>query len=284
MAGQDSRRLDRLKPGQGLEAQRRRDVRESRHHLGVAISRQRVERAELVTDEQRLVILEVDRAMSGRMAGGRDDPRMAGNVEHVAVRERLGAVHLRRLGSASADHLSDEPVRGGPPSVGQQLADRIAVSRLALPGAQGRLVRGVNQDPSPGCLEDRRDARVVGIAVGENHGVHVARRVPERGQIRLQPAHEPRQPGVERRQTAAVLDQIPVDERAAERVNSGEDVRLGIDGEILFPPSAEDTAPVAPRYGVDLLSVEALGGQRVDDAGHARDVAHRGGHRRAVEV
>src|SRR5439155_26056647 len=66
----------------------RRRVERRRHHLRAHAACQRVARAERVAGEQDAVLLEVHRAVPVGVAGRRDDPRTAGDVEDLAVGER----------------------------------------------------------------------------------------------------------------------------------------------------------------------------------------------------
>jgi hypothetical protein len=66
--------------------------------------------------------------------------------------------------------------------------------------------------------------------------------VSERREIRREPACETRQPGVDRRQPAAILDEVPVDELATEAVDAGDDVWRRVDGGILVRQPLEARA------------------------------------------
>jgi hypothetical protein len=68
----------------------------------------------------------------------------------------------------------------------------------------------------------------------EHDGRDIGRHVPEGSKIRLEPALETRQSGVDRGQPAALFNQVPVDERDTETVDAGNDVWRRIDVEILF--------------------------------------------------
>jgi hypothetical protein len=58
--------------------------------------------------------------------------------------------------------------------------------------------------------------------------------VAKGGKVRLEPALQTRQPSVDRGQPAFIFDQVPVDERDAKPMDTGNDVWRGIDVQILF--------------------------------------------------
>jgi hypothetical protein len=68
----------------------------------------------------------------------------------------------------------------------------------------------------------------------EYHSRDIARDVPDRREIGLEPAAEARQSGVDGGQSPDLFDQIPVDERITEPVDAGNDVWSGVDRPILF--------------------------------------------------
>jgi hypothetical protein len=96
------------------------------------------------------VLLEMNRAMAGRVTRGGDDLGLAGHVEDVTVGERLRALNLRRLGASPANHLEDEPVGRLTPEIGPELLERVAVDTLTLACAQRRLVASVDEHARPG--------------------------------------------------------------------------------------------------------------------------------------
>lgn len=83
---------------------------------------------------------------------------------------------------------------------------------------------------------------MIAVGVGENQRVEIAQRVSEERKIALQRLPKPGKTSVDRRQPVSFFDQVPVDQRAPEPVDSGDDVTLYDDRLILAAPSGE-TAP-----------------------------------------
>jgi hypothetical protein len=75
---------------------------------------------------------------------------------------------------------------------------------------------------------------MVAVRVREHDGRHVTRHVSERREIRSQPPREAGQPCVDGGKPAAILDEVPVDERGAEAMDPRDDVWRWVDALILF--------------------------------------------------
>jgi hypothetical protein len=66
--------------------------------------------------------------------------------------------------------------------------------------------------------------------MGEDHRRDVAGDEPERAEVRRQAAAESGQPGIDRGQASASLDQVPVHQRATEPMNPLDDIASRSDG------------------------------------------------------
>ena len=89
MAGEHDLRVQSFDAAQRFQRLRVGDVQRAREPLRAQPAGDRVPRAERVAHEQGTLTLEQDRAVTGSVAGASHHPRVAGNVEHGAVRERL---------------------------------------------------------------------------------------------------------------------------------------------------------------------------------------------------
>jgi len=144
-------------------------------------------------------------------------------VQRVPVSERLCALHTTDAAGAAGHHRDDERPKRRAPHLSHRV-DRAGVATLWARFAKRVLVCGVNEHPGSRFVQRPGQPDVIAVRVGEDQAVETLERSSQPGQVGLEAATEPGQTGVHRGEAPIVLDQVPVDRRAAESVHASDDV------------------------------------------------------------
>jgi hypothetical protein len=106
-----------------------------------------------------------------------------------------------------------------------EVREHAALALRDLAGAGHLGVRLVNVHWRAGLVvELSGEPDVVAVAVGEDHGLHVLEPAAELRERLVELWPVAREPGVHDREAPAVLDEVPVDQRAAEPVDAVRDL------------------------------------------------------------
>ena len=91
----------------------------------------------------------------------------------------------------------------------------------------------MDQHPRTRVVKNPDQPRVIGVRVGEDHGLHIPGRKAECAQVAFEIALEAREPRVDGGETPSILHQVPVGERVDHPVDAGDDVGHGRDCVVL---------------------------------------------------
>ena len=223
VAEADHRRLDALQPVDRRERLRARGRERGRHHLHALAAGQRVARAQHVADQQRRVALEVQRDAPLGVTGRVQHARTAGHVEAFIVAERrdLADAHAARLARRGRARPSAATRRG---SAG---TGRIEPSRLPPACVSASCSSAACTSTGTPCSVRSRSAKPTwsGCAWVSTSARMSPQTRPDLAQAGPELVVERGDAGVDHRQPGDVLDQIEVDEIAAQPMQPLGDAR-----------------------------------------------------------